>query len=124
MPDVRFAFPQETTISRCWVSHGAGLQVIALEVSSAGVLVWDLDLKHPGLQFPCTLQQYAGHALQSGTIDLPPQFQRCACMQSVSSGFTTSIMAMDSFIEFNQYFLFKTTAVLKYETLNEMKAFL
>jgi len=47
--------------------------------------VWDLDLKHPGLQFPCTLQQYAGHALQSGTIDLPPQFHRCVLAEHACS---------------------------------------
>lgn len=43
-------------------------------------LVWDLDLQAPQLQqqqqFPCTLQQYAQHALQAATYDLPPHLQR------------------------------------------------
>lgn len=53
-------------------------QVIALEMcpQQSGVLVWDLDLQHPTLQFPCTLQQYAQHALQADSIELPPQYAR------------------------------------------------
>lgn len=57
----------------------ASLQVIAFEVREAtlaGVLVWDLDLHHPHLPFPCTLQQYADYALQAGAVQLPQQFQR------------------------------------------------
>lgn len=52
--------------------------VIALQVcpQQSGVLVWDLDLKHPTLQFPCTLQQYAQHALQAESIELPPHYAR------------------------------------------------
>lgn len=38
--------------------------------------MWDLDLHHPHLPFPCTLQQYVDHALQTGAVQLPQQFQR------------------------------------------------
>jgi hypothetical protein len=55
----------------------AALQVIALKVCpESGVLVRDLDLSHPTLQFPCSLQQYAQEALQADTIQLPQHYQR------------------------------------------------
>jgi hypothetical protein len=55
-------------------------QVIALEVrpQSGVALVWDIDLQHPRLPFPCSLQQYAQHALQAHSIKLPQQYQRWA----------------------------------------------
>lgn len=79
-----------------WDYHVVALEVLGEPgTGGGGALIWDLDLDHPDLGFPCTLQDYAQHALQSSSVELPEQFQRCACVLLLSPclvGVGTSVL--------------------------------